>query len=274
MGKKSKFQHVCVEGATTDGRHINRQDIQDIADTYDPKLFNARVNLEHISGILPDGPFKAYGDVTAVKAEEIQDGPLKGKLALKAQIDATDDLVEMNRARQKVHTSIEFHPNFAKTGKSYLTGLAVTDNPASLGTEILQFSATATVNPLAQRKTDAQCLFTAAEEVTFEFEEMPDNRPSLLTKVKEMFASRDRSTGAQIEDVHLAVTTMAEHQQQQEERLEQLSGLTASVTQLSEQLAAQQTAFTALQQKLSRTDASAFFRPEVTGAQSENETDC
>lgn len=274
MGKKSKFQQVCVEGATTDGRHINRQDIQDIADTYDPKLFNARVNLEHINGILPNGPFKAYGDVTAVKAEEIQDGPLKGKLALKAQIDATDELVEMNRARQKVHTSIEFRPNFAKTGKSYLTGLAVTDNPASLGTEILQFSSTATVNPLAHRKTDAECLFTAAEEVTFEFEEVPDNRPSLLDKVREMFSSRDKAGRNQMDDVHLAVTEIAEHQQQQEEKFNELLDLPATVTRLSEQVTAQQEELAALKQKLGSTDADVYFRPEVTGAPNEFETDC
>ncbi|CAI1857504.1 Phage capsid scaffolding protein (GPO) serine peptidase [Serratia quinivorans] len=274
MGKKSKFVQVCVEGATTDGREISRQDIQDMADTYDPKLYNARVNLEHYRGIMPNGPFKAYGDVTGVKAEEIQDGPLQGRLALRAQIDATDDLVEMNRARQKVHSSIEFHPNFAKTGKAYLTGLAVTDSPASLGTEIMQFSSTAAVNPLAHRKSDPACLFTAAEEVTFEFEDIPDNKPSLLTKVKEMFASRDKAGSSQMDDVHLAVTEIAEHQQQQDEKFGQLTELATTVTQLNEQVTAQQTELTALKQKLSSTDASQSFRPEATGAQAEHITDC
>ncbi|WP_337039892.1 GPO family capsid scaffolding protein [Serratia marcescens] len=274
MGKKSKFVQVCVEGATTDGREISRQDIQDIADTYDPKLYNARVNLEHYRGIMPNGPFKAYGDVTGVKAEEIPEGPLQGKLALKAQIDATDDLVEMNRARQKVHSSIEFHPNFAKTGKAYLTGLAVTDSPASLGTEIMQFSSTAAVNPLAHRKSDPACLFTAAEEVCFEFEDMPDNRPSLLSKVKEMFARRDKSNSEQMGDVHLAVTEIAEHQQQQDEKFNALLDLPATVTRLSEQVTAQQEELTALKQKLASTDADVHFRPEVTGATNEFVTDC
>lgn len=274
MGKTSKFQQVCVEGATCDGRHINRQDIQDIADTYDPKVYNARVNLEHINGILPNGPFKAYGDVLAAKAEEIQDGPLKGKLALKVQIDATDDLVEMNRARQKVHTSVEFRPNFAKTGKTYLTGLAVTDNPASLGTEILQFSATATVNPLAHRKTDPECLFTATEEVTFEFEEVPEEKPSIFTKVKELLSRRDKASDDQIADVHLAVTEIAQHQQAQGEKLADITDLKSTVTQLTAQVTQQQTDLTELTHRLSNSDANPFSRPPATGAASQHETDC
>lgn len=274
MGKKSNFQVVCVEGATCDGRHINRQDIQDIADTYDPKVYNARVNLEHINGVLPNGPFKAYGDVAAVKAEEITDGPLAGKLALKAQIDATDDLVEMNRARQKVHTSVEFRPNFAKTGRSYLTGLAVTDNPASLGTEILQFSANAAVNPLAMRKTDAECLFTAAHEVAFSFEEAPEEKPSIFSRVKELLSRRDQASDRQLEDVHLAVTELAQHQQAQGETLAGMAGLRQTVTALSESMAQQQSSLAGLTQKLSSTDASPLFRPPATGAASAHETDC
>ena len=37
----------------------------------------------------------------------------------------------MNKAAQKVYTSMEIQPNFANTGKCYLVGLAVTDDPAS-----------------------------------------------------------------------------------------------------------------------------------------------
>lgn len=41
----------------------------------------------------------------------------------------------MVRAGQKVYTSMEIRPNFSNSGKCYLIGLAVTDDPASLGTE-------------------------------------------------------------------------------------------------------------------------------------------
>lgn len=59
----------------------------------------------------------------------------------------------MVRAGQKVYTSMEIRPNFSNTGKCYLIGLAVTDDPASLGTEYLEFCSRAVQNPLAGKKT-------------------------------------------------------------------------------------------------------------------------
>lgn len=131
-----KFVRVATEGATTDGRDITREQIQEMASTYNPATYGARVFLEHYRGVMPDGPFRAYGDVRAVESREVEDG----KLALFAQIDPTDDLKEMVKARQKVYTSVEIAPDFAKSGKAYLFGIGVTDSPASLGTEILTFS--------------------------------------------------------------------------------------------------------------------------------------
>lgn len=274
MGKKSKFVQICTEGATCDGRNVSRQDIQDMADSYDPRMYNARVNMEHFRGLLPNSPFKAYGDVTGLKAEEITEGPLKGKLALKAQIDATDELVEINRARQKVHTSVEYNPNFAKTGKAYLTGLAVTDSPASLGTEILQFCAGVENNPLAHRKSDPACLFTASEEITFEFEEPQEDKPNLLTRVKELLSTRDKGHQADMSDIQKTITLMAENQQQQSEHLGQIDTLTQAVTLLTDNVTQQQAALTELTQKLSTTDASHLSRPLSTGGKPELETDC
>ncbi|HFL6942989.1 TPA: GPO family capsid scaffolding protein, partial [Stenotrophomonas maltophilia] len=70
--KRSEFFRVAVEGATTDGRVIERQQIADIAETYDPEVYGARIWLEHFRSTLPDSPFRAYGDVLAVKAEEVE----------------------------------------------------------------------------------------------------------------------------------------------------------------------------------------------------------
>ncbi|WP_186078690.1 GPO family capsid scaffolding protein [Burkholderia gladioli] len=133
---ETKTVRVATEGITVDGRNLTRQQIQEMADTYSPKLYGARINLEHLRGVMPDGPFRAYGDVDALSAREVD-----GKLALFAAIRPTPDLVEMAKKRQKVFTSIEMAPNFAGTGKAYLVGLAVTDSPASLGTEMLKFAA-------------------------------------------------------------------------------------------------------------------------------------
>lgn len=167
MPQKSKWFRVATEGATTDGRAIQRVWIEQMAKNFNPAKYGARVWIEHMRGLLPDSAFAAQGDVLAVKAEQVEDG----KLALFAQIKPLESLVAMNKAGQKLYTSIEVDPNFADTGEAYLVGLAVTDSPASLGTELLTFAQqNPDVNPLAGRKTSKDTLFTAATEFTLELE--------------------------------------------------------------------------------------------------------
>lgn len=132
---------ACVAGATLDGREITELQISQIATTYNQTLYNARVWPEHIRGLVPDGLFKALGDVVEVKAEKLTSGALAGKLALYVKIAPLPELVTMVRNGQKVHLSIELDPEFAHTKGAYLVGLGVTDSPASLGTSILKFSA-------------------------------------------------------------------------------------------------------------------------------------
>lgn len=200
---KSKFFRVATEGATTDGRNIDRATIEQIAATYNPKTYGARIWLEHIRGILPDSQFKAYGDVIAVKAEEVDIDSGK-KLALFAQIDPTPELVAINKAKQKLYTSLEIQPDFADSAQPYLVGLGVTDSPASLGTEALQFS--------ASRKQQSTNLFTSAVEVTLEFEEpqgikLADAVKNLLSR----FSTKTGSDAAQFADISEAVQELAGH---------------------------------------------------------------
>lgn len=177
MPKISKFFRVALEGATADGRTIERQQLIDMAASYNRDTYAARVNMEHIRGITADPPFQALGDVIALKTEEVSidvAGRAEQRLALFAQIEPTDTLVAINTARQKLYSSIEINPNFAASGKAYLMGLAVTDSPASLGTEMLQFIAGQRekgIDPLAVRRSAPNTLFTAALESPIEFEE-------------------------------------------------------------------------------------------------------
>ena len=169
---KSKFFRVAVEGATTDGRTIDRQSLIEMAASYHPATYQARVNMEHIRGFSAEPPFNAYGDVLSLKTDTIQldiGGKKEDRLALFAEIEALDPLVQMNKKGQKLFTSIEINPNFAGTGKAYLMGLAVTDSPASLGTEMLKFCATQGPNsPLAARKQGAQNEFSEALETSLQ----------------------------------------------------------------------------------------------------------
>ena len=201
MAKKvSKFFRIGVEGDTCDGRVISAQDIQEMAETFDPRVYGCRINLEHLRGILPDGIFKRYGDVAELKAEKIDDdSALKGKWALFAKITPTDDLIAMNKAAQKVYTSMEIQPNFANTGKCYLVGLAVTDDPASLGTEYLEFCRTAKHNPLNRFKLSPENLISVATPVELEFEDLPEIVFTALTeKVKSIFGRKQASDDARL----------------------------------------------------------------------------
>ncbi|MFL6613110.1 MAG: GPO family capsid scaffolding protein [Pantoea agglomerans] len=278
---KAKRFRIATEGATTDGRVISRDWISQMAKNYSPEVYGARINMEHIRGYAADSTFRRFGDVTAVEAEEIGDGPLKGKLALFGWIDPTPELVELTKARQKIYTSIEVNPEFADTGEAYLVGLAVTDDPASLGTEILSFSATAKVNPLASRKLDKGNLFTAAEETVIEFEEVAEPSPSLLARISAMFSAKKKTDGEQFADVGAAVTAVAEQVQlNAESQTQKLSALEQTVTArleaIEQQAGEDRAAFAALQGQLSQTDGSFTRRPAATGSDPKSgaQTDC
>lgn len=215
---RSKWTRIAVEGATTDGRKIERSWIEDMAATYNPNTYGARLNCEHIRGLGPDSIFGAFGDVLALKAEEVDIAGDK-KLALFAQIEPTAALIELNKKGQKVYTSIEVQPKFADTGKAYLVGLAVTDSPASLGTEALQFSAQH--GTLATRKLHKDNLFSAAEETLMEFEEIHDAESKvtgLFTRVMDLLGkSKDKEgrDAAQFSELSSAIEAIADHAKDQ-----------------------------------------------------------
>lgn len=119
---------IATEGNTVDGRIISREWIQDMAETYDPDFYCAVIWPEHDRG-------SAMGTVEATKAEEVN-----GKLKLYAVIRPTRDLIYNNQLGQKQFCSIEPEDNFAGTGRTYLGGLGVTDEPASTGTTRMQFN--------------------------------------------------------------------------------------------------------------------------------------
>lgn len=191
---KSKWFRIAVAGDTTDGREIQADWIIQMAANYDPNIYGARINMEHIRSSYPDGVFGAYGDVLALKTEKV-DINGEEKDALFAQIEPTESLIALNQKKQKVYTSMEVDDNFAKTGAAYLIGLAVTDSPASLGTEMLQFASGAKVNPFSAKKQRPENLFTAAQEVSLEFEEVKEQQSysaGLIQKVKEKFSKKEK----------------------------------------------------------------------------------
>ncbi|MDP1979157.1 GPO family capsid scaffolding protein [Undibacterium sp.] len=271
---KSKFFRVAVEGATTDGRKIERSWIQQMAKNFDPQKYGARIWMEHIRGTLADSPFRAYGDVTAVKAEEVTiDG--NKKLALFAQIEPTDDLIAMTKAKQKIYTSIEINDKFADTGEAYLVGLGVTDSPASLGTEVLSFAANnPTANPFAGRKTNPEHLFSAAIEADLEFEEINTDTTSLAAKVKGLlnsFSSKKTGDDARFSDIGEAVESILEHTGQQETRFNES---TKRISELEKNLKTVTDNFNRLKTQLDKEPGNQTTRPTATGGNGTEQTDC
>lgn len=272
---RSPFFRVAVEGATSDGRQIERSQIEQMAASYDPKTYGARIWMEHIRSTLADSPFRAYGDVIAVKAEDVEINGQK-KLALFAQIEPTADLVALNKAKQKIYTSVEISPKFADTGAAYLVGLGITDSPASLGTDVLSFAAAnPAANPYASRKLHADNLFTVADEtvITFaEVEDKPGLGAKLFAKVQELLKGKDAHIDGEFAQIGAAVTAVAEHVREQDSRF---TSAETAFAELAGKHAQLQTDFTNLQVQLSQTqDPNQTKRPPVTGGDGKTLTDC
>jgi hypothetical protein len=121
---------VCIatEGKAVDGRDITRDWLTDMAETYDPTYYTAVIWPDH-------DRWSSYGTVQALKTEEVD-----GKLKLFAILCPNRDLIYYNQSGQYQFCSIEPFENFADLGRTYLLGLGVTDEPASIGTTHLKFS--------------------------------------------------------------------------------------------------------------------------------------
>src|SRR5574338_469581 len=277
---KTKFFAVMQEGATSDGRNIDRAWIVQIAKNYDPARYGARIWMEHIRSYLPDSPFRAYGDVLALKTDTVD-----GKLTLFAQLDPTPDLVSINKSRQKLYTSAEVDPNFARSGEAYLVGLAVTDSPASLGTEMLAFAAGAPANPLAARKQSPDNVFTAAQPITLEFEDETMTTPAteektLLSKVKALLSAQPEQKPA------AALTGALAEQTKQFKTLQESSDKAATEAKTQREADAKAYAdlkaahdklaadFNALKEALDKEAAPGTKRPTATGGNGDVTTDC
>lgn len=279
MTVKSKPVRICVEGATTDGRTVQRSWLTDIEKNYDPNVYGARINLEHLGyEWMP-----RFGDVESVHTAEITDGALKGKLALYATLLPTDDLIQMNKKRQKVYTSAEIAPKFSDTGEAYLVGLAVTDSPASLGTEMLQFSQKSGNNPLDDRKQAKDNVFTLAEETLIEFtDDKPEEPkgPSLFTRVTELLTGKTKQDDARFGDVNKSVELCAKAIEAMQSDIADLkkTGLSDPLPEEATELTELKKELSDLKATLSKQDGSGTQRPQSFGNNStqpdELLTDC
>lgn len=280
---KTKFYQVCRSGPTIDSREITPEQIDQMAESYNPKTYGARVWCEHLRSLMPkDSPFRAYGDVLAVKAKTDEEG----HRVLLAQVEATDELVKLNRDRQKVYWSVEVDPNFAGSGKAYLCGLAVTDTPASLGTEIIKLSQTHRGQITGGDKIPAHLYSQGVEGTALDAETeqsattQPES-PSLLSRVKDILNGNKASDDARFTQIEETVTVLASGLSEIKTALNSTDANKADTakTEQPESTASRdegpvtRAEFNALLAKLSDTPA-APGRPPHTGNAANAATDC
>lgn len=127
---KTDWLCVATEGDTVDGRIMERQWLIDMGDTYDFNLWAALIWPEH------DDEGDNFGEVLDAMWREGEDG----KVRLFVSICPNMRLIYANNEGQLLFFSVEPEENWRGSGRTYLTGLAVTDHPASVGTTRLRFS--------------------------------------------------------------------------------------------------------------------------------------
>lgn len=122
------WKKIGQSGPTIDGRTINPEWLTQAAENYGPDTYTAMIWPDHSRW------YGNYGQVRELKTE--QEGNI---VSLYARLQPNTWLLDLNRQDQNLFTSMELDPDFADTGKCYLVGLGVTDEPASLGTHELMF---------------------------------------------------------------------------------------------------------------------------------------
>ena len=261
---RKKFK-VMTSGTTVDGRNVTRAQLHAMAAAYNPAVYGARVNIEHYLSPFPDSVFSAMGDVVSLSAEDINEGPLAGEAHLFAEIEPAQRMKDMIAAGKKIYSSIEMHPNFPLTKGPYLIGLAMTDTPASLGTDKLKFTAEKRAEIMRFSSQDAEVtLFTTSFEA--EMIELAAQRSDEGTKwyarVMDILGKGQRTDDQRFSQVHQAVEAVA---QAQSDQLDRFSTIEQERQQDKAAIQKLTSDLDALRQQLGNTDANFSQRPPANG---------
>ncbi len=174
MGKLST-DWICIgqSGPTVDGRTIEKGWLIDAAETYNIDLYTALIWPDHLK-------YNNYGKVLELRLEH------SGEIVrLYARLQPNTWYLWENSYSQKLFFSMEIMPNFADSGRAYLMGLAVTDLPASLGTQEVHFS---------QRRTNPGSVFVPGVEYdaeAFKLLDYDEKTPGWFERFINQFSSQN-----------------------------------------------------------------------------------
>lgn len=135
MSLKTESIRVARSGNTLDGRKIDAAWLEQAAKNYDRERYTAMIWPDHERGY-------NLGIVDSIEAKKNSESGIDLYAVLVPNGFYQDNI----KYGQRLFTSIELMPDFAKTGEWYLSGLAATDNPASLGVQEVKF----TQQPIAE----------------------------------------------------------------------------------------------------------------------------
>lgn len=269
---RKKFR-VAVSGVTADGREINGDMLKAAATSYNPSVYGARVNIEHILSPLPGSEFSAMGDVVGLSTEDITDGPLAGRTALYAEIEPTARMMSLLNDGKKIYSSIELEPQSTITGGPYLRGLAMTDTPASLGTERLAFAAQQRMQLMTFNCQQGDvAMFTAAmeSELIELTEQRQEEGTQWFNRVMGIIGRGRKADDASFSRIQEAVEGVATSQA---DIIDRFNALETRHQQDSQKITLLTTELTALKEKLRTQDGDPQNRFTATGAASDQLAD-
>ncbi|HCB0601863.1 TPA: GPO family capsid scaffolding protein [Klebsiella pneumoniae] len=224
---------IATEGETVDGRNLEAQWLIDMAETYDADgIYTALLWPEHQrwSG--------SCGEVLALKYERVD-----GLVKLYGRLSPEMELLYANQRGQLLFCSIEPTPtlNFRGSGKPYLEGLGVTNQPASVGLDRMRFNAKETgaiygaFEPLVFRDvaeideddmsnkstSPKKTLFRSLFNIPGPESKKPEGKPVEKPK-KSMFSKSMKFSEEQIESLVEVVEELVEENEALAETLEEI----------------------------------------------------
>ncbi len=166
---------------------------------------------------------------------------------------------------KKIYSSIELHPQFALNGKAYVMGLAMTDTPASLGTERLKFAAQQRQQVMSFNNQQGEApLFTDAieAEIIELAEQHSDEGKQWFGRIMGIIGKGRKSDGEQFSQVRDAVENVA---QSHADLLDSFNDLSRAREQDSQTIQKLTSDLAALTSKLGNTDANFSQREPASG---------
>ncbi|HDY2992148.1 TPA: GPO family capsid scaffolding protein, partial [Escherichia coli] len=215
----------------------------------------------------------AMGDVTALSTEDITEGPLAGRTALYAEIEPTERMKQLVADGKKIYSSIELHPQFSVNGRAYLVGLAMTDTPASLGTERLKFTAQQrqAVMTFNSVQGEAPLISEAIESEIIEMaEQRQEEGTQWFNRVMGIIGRGRKADDASFSRIQEAVEGVATSQA---DIIDRFNALETRHQQDSQKITSLTTELTALKVKLRTQDGDPQNRFTATGAASDQLAD-